>query len=148
MRCLNFTDGTYLGLWYTWAFEILDDTKMAPSGPTVAISWRGRLISAKYCGKSLVTMWTTFRGFSGSSGMGLLLRWDWWKGDAWWLSRDPGRESGFNPGIGEELVVGVVEDAEVSELSSINSWKYFLKYIQKRIAYVSVSIWPFWELLF
>jgi hypothetical protein len=113
---------------------------MDPSGPTVAISWRGRLTTAKYWGKSLVTMWTTLRGLSGGSKtcwLGLLLRKDWWNGDeepptGWWFSLDPdldplpwSPDPGLQgpPGTGEELVVDVPVDDNEALLSSIKSCK-------------------------
>ena len=108
---------------------------MAPSGPTVAISCRGRLTIAKYWGKSFVTIWITFRGRRGccwsqlaSNGGcdGLLLRKEpWWKGEEWWFKREPDLESDLPPssflGTGLELEVEVVVEDMEAVLSSMNS---------------------------
>ena len=130
---------------------------MAPSGPIVAISCLGRLIIAKYWGKSLVTICTTFRGRSGRSGgcwrlAGLQLRCEdvWWKGEECWGGWDvPSLEADRDPpsffprlllwpprpppkttpdGIGDEFVVEVaVEDDIEASVSSINSWNFISK---------------------
>ena len=108
---------------------------MAPSGPTVAISCRGRLTIAKYWGKSFVTIWITFLGRRGwcscksaaSGGCdGLLLRKElWWKGEEWWFKREPDLESDLPPssflGTGLELEVEVVVEDMEAVLSSMNS---------------------------
>ena len=110
---------------------------MAPSGPTVAISCRGRLTIAKYWGKSFVTIWITFRGCGWSpfacksaarpGGCGLLLRKEpWWKGEEeeWWFNREPDLEllpSKSFLGTGLELEVEVVVEDMEAVLSSMNS---------------------------
>lgn len=131
---------------------------MAPSGPTVAISCRGRLTIAKYWGKSFVTIWITFRGCWGCwsplacksaarpGGCGLLLRKEpWWKGEEeeWWFNREPDLEllpSKSFLGTGLELEVEVaVEDME-AVLSSMNSCNTLYNWLESSVHIFSAPL--------